>query len=95
MRGVRRSPLRLYWVETPDHHEDWFVIARTVGEAKEFFEDEEGYDDHEASAHVVAHLRRSSSRRQDPIGPRRRSAHSTRRAGRRTNTSKLAVASTC
>jgi hypothetical protein len=56
MRGVGRSPLKLYWVETADHHEDWLVIARTAGEVREFFEDSEGYDDHDSTTHLVAHL---------------------------------------
>jgi hypothetical protein len=25
----KKAPLKLYWVETTYHHEDWFVIART------------------------------------------------------------------
>lgn len=45
MRGVKNEPLKLYWVETPDHHEDWFVVARSPEEAQELFEDVEGYDD--------------------------------------------------
>ena len=52
----KKAPLKLYWVETPDHHEDWFVIARTAKEARSFFEDVEGYDDHEARSHVIAQL---------------------------------------
>ncbi len=52
----KKAPLKLYWVETPDHHEDWFVIARTAKEARSFFEDVEGYDDHEARSHVIGQL---------------------------------------
>ncbi|MGQ0505280.1 MAG: hypothetical protein ACT4TC_08155 [Myxococcaceae bacterium] len=36
--------MKLYWVETPDHHEDWFVVARNPREARAFFENAEGYD---------------------------------------------------
>jgi len=40
----------LYWCETPDHDEDWFVIARTAREARRFFEDYEGYGAGDAEA---------------------------------------------
>lgn len=41
----RKPPkFKLYWLETADHSEDWFVVARTAREARRFHEDEEGYD---------------------------------------------------
>lgn len=36
--------LRLWWCTTPDHDEDWCVIARTRLEARRLFAREEGYD---------------------------------------------------
>jgi hypothetical protein len=33
----------LYWCETEDHDEDWFVVARTAREARRFFEEYEDY----------------------------------------------------
>lgn len=35
----------LYWYETPDHTEDWFVVASSVDEAIEFVIEEEGFDE--------------------------------------------------
>lgn len=52
----RRSSLKLYWVETADHHEDWFVIARTARDARRFFEETEGYDSGDATSRLVGHL---------------------------------------
>ena len=34
----------LYWVESFDHGEDWFVIALNANEARNFFALEMGYD---------------------------------------------------
>lgn len=47
---------RLFWVETEDHDEDWFVVAGSAGEAAEFFEEFEGYDPGEAEAREVVAL---------------------------------------
>ena len=46
----------LYWVETPDHEEDWFVVAKSYAEAESYFEDAEGYDPDEAYADVVCEM---------------------------------------
>ena len=51
----RRPPsFALYWVETFDHDEDWFVVARSAGEAKSFFVNYEGYGYEDATARLVA-----------------------------------------
>jgi hypothetical protein len=34
---------KLYWCTTPDHDEDWFVMARTAHSARRYHENEEGY----------------------------------------------------
>lgn len=47
----------LYWVETDDHHEDWFVVANVPHEAEEFFESYEGYDEDTAVATLVCSLK--------------------------------------
>ena len=47
---------KLYWVETDDHSEDWFVMARTAREARRFHEDQEGYDPGDAVATRVKTL---------------------------------------
>jgi hypothetical protein len=55
-RSPTRYPLKLYWLETADHDEDWFVIARTAREARSFFEDQEGYLRGDATSRLVLRL---------------------------------------
>jgi hypothetical protein len=45
--------LNLYWVETADHHEDWFVVARCERGAARFHENAEGYEPGDAFAIFV------------------------------------------
>lgn len=47
---------KLYWCETPDHDEDWFVVAYCAADAAAFHEDVEGYDDGDADAQFVCVL---------------------------------------
>ena len=42
--------MKLYWVTTEDHDEDWFVVASTENEASVFHEKMEGYNPGEAKA---------------------------------------------
>ena len=37
--------LYLYWCETDDHDEDWFIVAESAEEACHIHESAEGYDD--------------------------------------------------
>ena len=53
---------KLYWCETDDHDEDWFVVARNVAEAKRFHERAEGYDKGDARAELVCSLPASDQR---------------------------------
>lgn len=48
--------MNLYWVETDDHHEDWFVIAGSPSEAARWFESYEGYDSGDAGATLVQEI---------------------------------------
>lgn len=48
--------MNLYWVETPDHHEDWFVAAESSREAAEFHELNEGYEESCATATMVLQI---------------------------------------
>lgn len=57
--------LKLYWCETDDHYEDWFVIARDDEDAEEFFTDSEGYGEDEAIATLVCVLPASEQGRYD------------------------------
>lgn len=49
-------PVALYWCTTPDHDQDWFVVARDEAEAARFHEAVEGYGAGEASAELVGEL---------------------------------------
>jgi hypothetical protein len=54
---VNKAPtLKLYWCETLDHHEDWFVVARRDSNARRVFAREEGYDEDDVSAAPVLAL---------------------------------------
>jgi len=43
----------LYWVKTPCGKEDWFVVARSVEDAREFHEYAEGFGENYAKAKFV------------------------------------------
>jgi len=45
--------MKLFWVTTEDHGEDWFVIATNAEEASNFHEEQEGYDPGEAAAEMI------------------------------------------
>lgn len=49
-----RSEYALYWCETEDHDEDWFVLATCGASAQLFFEDAEGYDRGDCTVSWVA-----------------------------------------
>jgi hypothetical protein len=51
--ATRKMPIHLYWVTTPDHSEDWFILARTRRSAAKFHDSYEGYDDDYATAQLV------------------------------------------
>jgi hypothetical protein len=54
---MNRTPeWMLFWCTTEDHDEDWFVVAKTAAEAASFHEDEEGYDEGDATAELVCVL---------------------------------------
>ena len=48
-----QAALKLYWCQTDDHHEDWFVVARRARDAVDFFQGYEGYGDDDVFAEVV------------------------------------------
>src|SRR5215831_6704092 len=43
----------LYWVTTPDHDEDWFIIAPSKRLAQRFHEEFEGYERGDADAELI------------------------------------------
>jgi hypothetical protein len=48
-----RASLKLFWCTTPDHDEDWFIIARTAAAARRCHEADEGYAGSTAEAEYV------------------------------------------
>lgn len=44
---------KLFWCATPDHDEDWFVVAKSAAGAKSFKANDEGYQFAEVSAEYV------------------------------------------
>ena len=49
----KQQAIKLYWVFTDDHDEDWFIFAHTAREAKRFHEDYEGYGEGDAHARLI------------------------------------------
>ena len=45
--------MKLFWVTTEDHDEDWFVVASSAEEACKFHEDLEGYDIGDATTEEI------------------------------------------
>jgi hypothetical protein len=52
-RGAAEQDVNLYWVETADHDEDWFVVAGSERRAAQFHEKAEGYELGDAFATFV------------------------------------------
>jgi hypothetical protein len=53
MDNSHSNELKLYWVTTDDHCEDWFVVARSPMAAARFHETAEGYNRGEARAEEI------------------------------------------
>ncbi len=53
---MREDPLKLYWVTTEDHEEDWFVVATSAREAARKFEGDIGYEKGDALAQQVLEI---------------------------------------
>ena len=45
--------MKLYWVTTEDHDEDWFIVAASPQEASKYHEKMEGYDPGDATAEEI------------------------------------------
>ena len=50
--------MNLYWCETADHEDDWFVVAPSAREARRFHEDMEGYGRGDARATLIRRIPR-------------------------------------
>ena len=49
----KAATMHLYWCETGDHDEDWFIVAASAEEASYIHEEEEGYGPGDAIATFV------------------------------------------
>lgn len=45
--------MKLYWVTTDEHDEDWFIVASSSQEASKLHEDMEGYNPGDAKAEAI------------------------------------------
>ena len=48
--------MKIYWVTTEDHAEDWFVVATCSEEAAKLHEDMEGYNPGDAKAEEIVDI---------------------------------------
>jgi len=48
--------MKLYWVTTEDHHEDWFIVASSNEEASLFHEENEGYNPGDATSKEIVDI---------------------------------------
>ena len=53
--------MKLYWVTTEDHDEDWFIVATCAEEAAKFHEEREGYNPGDATAEAIVEIPESVS----------------------------------
>src|ERR1035437_781671 len=45
--------VKLYWVTTADHDEDWLIFAESARQARAFHEDHEGYGKGDANSRLI------------------------------------------
>ncbi len=57
--GKNQMPLNLYWCETDDHDEDWFIVAASEEEACGIHESAEGYDPGDTEAYCLCSISES------------------------------------
>jgi hypothetical protein len=50
---INKPRIKLYWVTTPDHDEDWFIFADSASSAQAFHEDYEGYRTGDARSRLI------------------------------------------
>ena len=56
LRKSTEASMNLYWCETVDHDEDWFIVVPSVKEARHMHEDSKGYERGEAWATLVLRI---------------------------------------
>ena len=52
-KKIGEKYMKLYWVTTEDHDEDWFIVASSSEEASKYHEDMEGYESGDAKAEEI------------------------------------------
>jgi hypothetical protein len=52
-KKIREKYMKLYWVTTEDHNEDWFIVASSSKEASKYHENMEGYEPDDAKAEQI------------------------------------------
>ena len=48
-----KKQIKLYWVTTADHAEDWFILANSARQARSYHEHYEGYDKGDANSRLI------------------------------------------
>jgi hypothetical protein len=55
-KKIREKYMKLYWVTTEDHDEDWFLVASSSEEASKYHENMEGYEPGDAKAEKILNI---------------------------------------
>jgi hypothetical protein len=48
-----KQTMKLYWITTQDHYEDWFIFAESARQARAYHEDYEGYGKGDARSRLI------------------------------------------
>jgi hypothetical protein len=51
--AINKQAVKLYWVTTQDHDEDWFIFAESARHARSYHENYEGYDKGDANSRLI------------------------------------------
>ncbi len=51
--AINKQTVKLYWVTTADHDEDWFILAESARSARAYHEDYEGYGKGDARSRLI------------------------------------------
>jgi len=51
--AINKQTIKLYWVTTDDHDEDWFIFAESARHARSYHEDYEGYGKGDAHSRLI------------------------------------------
>ena len=51
--AITKQAIKLYWVTTSDHGEDWFIFSYSARQARSYHEDYEGYGKGDANSRLI------------------------------------------